>query len=180
MNMTLSLEERKNKIYKFLSFLKENKDDIAVMELNEIFEEIIKEQKHFVDKFEIKEIIIEMKEGFKRMDQRFQDLIREMNARFETQDKRFEAIDKRFEDLIREMNARFETQDKRFQDLIREMNARFEFINKKINFLTWLLPFILTIFFGLTATMNYVSLNYQKEILEVIKHNISIEKNNLK
>ena len=48
-----------------------------------------------------------MREGFKRMDERFA------------------AVDKRFEDLIGQMNSRFEMVDKRFEDLIGQMNSRF-------------------------------------------------------
>jgi predicted transcriptional regulator len=56
----------------------------------------------------------QMVEGFARMDQRFEDLIHQMDKRFEQVDKRFEQVDKRFEDLIYNMDKRFEQVDKRF------------------------------------------------------------------
>ena len=59
------------------------------------------------DRSELKELIVEMRAGFKAMDKRFDDLIHQM-------DKRFEAVDKRFDDLIHQMDKRFEAVDRRF------------------------------------------------------------------
>ena len=76
-------------------------------------------------KSDIRSITDTMREGFKRMDERFaavdkrfEDLIGQMNARFE-------GVDKRFENLTGQMNVRFEGIDKRFEDLIAQMNSRF-------------------------------------------------------
>jgi len=83
--------------------------------------------------------------AMQKMDKRFEDMLAEMNRRFETVDKRFEAMDKRFEDMLAEMNRRFETVDKRFEamdkrfeavdkrfeDMLAEMNRRFEAVNKR-------------------------------------------------
>ena len=79
----------------------------------------------------------------KQVDKRFEDLIHQMDKRFEQVDKRFEQVDKRFEqvdkrfeDLIANMNSRFEQVDKRFEqvdkrfeDLIANMNSRFTWIS---------------------------------------------------
>jgi chromosome segregation ATPase len=61
-----------------------------------------------------------MREGFARMDQRFEaselrhkELREDMLARFEQMDKRFEQVDKRFEQMREDM--RFEQVDKRFE-----------------------------------------------------------------
>jgi ElaB/YqjD/DUF883 family membrane-anchored ribosome-binding protein len=146
--MPLNTESRKAKIKKFITFLKENKDDIAVQELDEILEVIAEEHKNFVHKSDLKELIIEMREGFKTMDKRFQDLLHYIDKRFEAIDKRFEeqihyidkrleeqkefsekrfqAIDKRFEELIHYMDKRFEAVDKRFEELIHNIDKRLE------------------------------------------------------
>ena len=58
-------------------------------------------------KGDIRSIVESMRDGFMRMD------------------VRFESVDKRFEDLISQMNTRFESVDKRFEDLISHMNSRF-------------------------------------------------------
>ncbi len=68
---------------------------------------------------------------FEAIDKRFEDLIKQMNERFEAVDKRFEAVDKRFETLIKQMNERFEAVDKRFETLIKQMNERFEAVDKR-------------------------------------------------
>ncbi|GIX42960.1 MAG: hypothetical protein KatS3mg129_2693 [Leptospiraceae bacterium] len=81
--MGINIEDRKNRLKRVFLLLKENKDDIAVEELNEILEEISKEQLRFVDRSELKEILIEIREGFKRIDERF-----------EMMEKRFQANDK--------------------------------------------------------------------------------------
>jgi methyl-accepting chemotaxis protein len=79
-----------------------------------------------------------MREGFARMDQRFEaselrhkELREDMLARFEQMDKRFEQMDKRFEQLREDMLARFEQVDKRFEQLREDMLARFEQVDKR-------------------------------------------------
>ncbi len=39
--------------------------------------------------------------------------------------------------MLREMNARFEAMDKRFETLQREMDKRFEAMEKRLNFMQW-------------------------------------------
>ena len=60
-------------------------------------------------------------------------------------DKRFEAVDKRFEDLIHYMDKRFEElthqMDKRFE----AVDKRFEDMNKRIGFISWFVPTIITL-----------------------------------
>ena len=69
---------------------------------------------------------------FEAMERRFEALQREMHARFEAMERRFEAIDQRFEALQREMHARFEA-------LQREMDTRFQAVEKRLNFLQWMM-----------------------------------------
>ncbi|GIW23720.1 MAG: hypothetical protein KatS3mg068_2727 [Candidatus Sericytochromatia bacterium] len=186
--MSLKTEFRRAKIKKFITFLKENKEDIALQELDEIFEEIVEEQQYFVQKSEFRELIIEIREGFKTMDKRFQDLIHYIDKRFEDMNKRFEDINKRFEDTnkrfedtnkrfedinkrFEDINKRFEDINKRFEEQLQYMNKRFEAIdkrfediNKKINFIQWLIVVLVSILF---STMTYFN-NKNYEILQKI------------
>ncbi len=82
-----------------------------------------------------------MREGFQRMDERFeaaeqrqQELRQDMLARFEQVDKRFEQVDKRFEESRQDMLARFEQVDKHHVELrqdVRELQRRMD------RFLVW-------------------------------------------
>ncbi|RKX97112.1 MAG: hypothetical protein DRZ90_07325 [Spirochaetes bacterium] len=54
-----------------------------------------------------------LKLGFEQSDNRFNDLIHQMDKRFEQVDKRFEQVDKRFE----QVDKRFEQVDKRFSQM---------------------------------------------------------------
>jgi hypothetical protein len=125
--MPLNTDIRKAKIKKFISFLKENKDEIAAQELDEILEVIIEEQKELAPKSDIRELIIEMREGFKAMEKRFEAI-----------DKRFETIDKRFED----MNKRFE-----------DMNKRISFMQWLMVFLTGIIFSTITYFHNTTTNL---------------------------
>ena len=99
------------------------------------------------DYFHLTERIVRVEEALRNlsliMDKRFEDLIHQMDKRFEAMDKRFEAmekrfeaIDKRFEDLIHYMDKRFEAVDRRFEDMnkrFEDMNKRFEDMNKRFD-----------------------------------------------
>jgi len=78
-------------------------------------------------KSDVKVLAEVMREGFRQIDKRFEELTHQM-------DKRFEAVDKRFEDLIHYMDKRFEMVDKRFEDM-----------NKRIGFISWFVPTIITL-----------------------------------
>lgn len=60
-----------------------------------------------VERREIQELIIELREDFRRMDQRFEALQVQL-------DKRFEQMDKRFESMQIQMDQRFDDMNKRF------------------------------------------------------------------
>ena len=68
--------------------------------------------------------------------ERHESLLKEMCARFETQQREtnslFDLINTRFEALLKEMNTRFESQQQ-------EMNARFETLEKRFSFMQWLI-----------------------------------------
>ena len=72
-----------------------------------LVESLVKRDQYMTDsssmKGDIRAIVDAMREGFRRMDERFEAV----DKRFEAVDKRFEAVDKRFDDLIGQMNSRF-------------------------------------------------------------------------
>ena len=75
----------------------------------------------------------EMNQRFDAQDKRIDGLEAEMNQRFDAQDKsinqRFDAVDQRFDAV----DQRFDTQDKRIDGLEAEMNRRFDAQDKYIN-----------------------------------------------
>jgi len=83
--MNITSEQTKIRLKKFLSLWKQNQEDLALEELSALLNEIHREKEHYVEKSEIKELIIEIREGFRRMEERFI-----------ASDKRFEDIHKRF------------------------------------------------------------------------------------
>jgi transposase len=120
------------KIDLFLNQLTNGKADALKPYLYEIIDTVIDEAQELhqrkADSSDLRELIIEMREGFRRVD------------------ARFEQIDKRFEDLIHYV-------DKRFEDLIRYVDKRFDAIDARFNrlyhFLMWMMGVIATGFFGL-------------------------------
>ncbi len=87
------------------------------------------EKDHNEIKSDIKTLAEILKQGFERMDKRFEDVFRYMDKRFEAVDKRFEAVDKRFEDIYRYMDKRFEAVDKRFEDMNKKQSMMLTFMN---------------------------------------------------
>jgi chromosome segregation ATPase len=127
------------KIDLFLNQLTNGKADALKPYLYEIIDAVMDEAQELhqrkADSSDLRELIIEMREGFRRVD------------------ARFEQIDKRFEDLIHYVDKRFEQIDKRFEDLIHYMDKRFDAIDARFNrlyhFLMWMMGVIATGFFGL-------------------------------
>jgi type I site-specific restriction endonuclease len=116
------------KIDLFLNQLTNGKADALKPYLYEIIDAVMDEAQELhqrkADSSDLRELIIEMREGFRRVD------------------ARFEQIDKRFEDLIHYVDKRFEQIDKRFETI----DARF---NRLYHFLMWMMGVIATGFFGL-------------------------------
>jgi chaperonin cofactor prefoldin len=155
------------KIDLFLNQLTNGKAETLKPYLYEIIDAVIDEAQELhqrkADSSDLRELIIEMREGFKRMDARFE----QMEKRFEQIDKRFEDlihyVDKRFEDLLHYMDKRFEQVDKRFEQIdkrfeqidkrFEQIDKRFEAIDARFNrlyhFLMWMMGVIATGFFGL-------------------------------
>ncbi|MCK4388614.1 MAG: hypothetical protein KAV83_00055 [Desulfobacterales bacterium] len=85
---------------------------------------------------ELKAINVELKhhgEEFIRIDKRFETVDKRLEALHQEMNKRFEVVDRRFEALHQEMNKRFEAVDRRFEALHQEMNKRFETIDRRFD-----------------------------------------------
>jgi len=175
--MSITKEKAELTLKKVFAFLKENKEDLAIQEMTELLMEIEEDKKKFVEKSELRELIIEIREGFRRMDERFammdkrfEDLIHYMDKRFEEVlhyvDKRFEAVDKRFEEILHYVDKRFESVDKRFEDM-----------NKRFNFLQWFIGIAMSIFFSIiTIFFSYIAYSSQKQTDLIIQQLENLQK----
>jgi DNA repair exonuclease SbcCD ATPase subunit len=144
------------KIDLFLNQLTNGKAETLKPYFYEIIDTVIDEaqelQQRKAESSDLRELIIEVREGFKRMDARFEDLLRYIDKRFEQIEKRFEQIDKRFEQI----DKRFEMVEKRFE----QVDKRFESIDARFNrlyqFLMWMMGLIFTGFLGLYLKLFFV------------------------
>ena len=109
------------KIHQLAIIIKPEKPGDFEPLLREIFDEIYEDveflENEKAPQSEIKLLILEMREGFRQMEIRFDAMQIQMDRRFEAVDKRFEAVDRRFEDLIHHMDKRFEAVDRRFSSI---------------------------------------------------------------
>jgi len=150
--MSITKEKAEHTLKKVFTFLKENKEDLAIQEMTELLLEIEEDKKKFVEKSELRELIIEMREGFRRMDERFA------------------MMDKRFEDLIHYV-------DKRFEELIHYVDKRFEDMNKRFNFLQWFFGIAMSIFFSIiTIFFGYIAYTSQKQTDLIIQQLENLQK----
>jgi len=79
----------------------------------------------------------------------FTELRGDIKAIVETMREGFRQIDKRFEELIHHLDKRFEDVDKRFEDV----NKRFEDVNKRIGFMSWFIPTFVAILISLVLVV---------------------------
>ena len=89
-------------------------------------EELVKKEKRYED-ISLIERIVKVEQSLENINKLLEDFMHAIDRRFEQVDNRFEQINKRFEDLLHYM-------DKRFEDL-----------NKRIGFMSWFIPTIITI-----------------------------------
>ena len=68
---------------------------------------------------EIIESLAELKQGYKNLNRRIDDMNQSLN-------QRFDAIDKRFDEMTQSSNKKFDTIDKRFDEMTQNFNQRFE------------------------------------------------------
>ena len=89
-------------------------------------EELVKKEERYEDISLIKRIV-KVEQSLENINKLLDDFMHAIDRRFEQVDNRFEQINKRFEDLLHYMY-------KRFEDL-----------NKRIGFMSWFIPTIITI-----------------------------------
>jgi len=89
------------------------------------------------------------------MNIRFEAIIKEMNIKFETTIKE---MNTRFEAIIQEMNTRFEAQKKESDARFEAINSRFEALEKRLNFLQWLIAIGFSVLIGLMTFLNFFRL----------------------
>lgn len=90
----------------------------------------------------IEKSIQSMREGFARMDDRFNHMQKQM-------DERFAQMDTRFEQMQKQMDERFAAQDRRFEDMNKrfdDMSDRFHGLQKLIGTGFAAMAFIITAF----------------------------------
>ncbi len=94
-------------------------------------ENIVRKESYEKEQLEIRsdiKILAQIvKQGFERMDKRFEAMQLQMDKRFEAVDKRFEAIQLQMDKRFEAVDKRFEAVDKRFEDV----NNRFSDMGKK-------------------------------------------------
>jgi DNA anti-recombination protein RmuC len=86
------------------------------------------------------------------MNIRFEAIIKKMNIKFETTIKE---MNTRFEAIIQEMNIRFEAQKKESDARFEAINSRFEALEKRLNFLQWLITIGFSFLIGLMTFFNF-------------------------
>jgi len=103
-------------------------------------EELVKKEKRYED-ISLIERIVKVEQSLENINKLLEDFMHAIDRRFEQVDKRFEQVYKRFE----QVDNRFEQINKRFEDLLHYMDKRFEDLNKRIGFMSWFIPTIITI-----------------------------------
>ena len=113
----VEVKNRKS-LHRYITLLTENitRKEENRMEHTEFQQELIKIDGRF------NQMITEVREGFKRMDHRFESMQANMNQRFESIQAN---MDQRFETMQSNMDHRFEASDRRFEVQERQYNKRF-------------------------------------------------------
>ena len=75
---------------------------------------------------EIIESLAELKQGYKNLNLRIDDMNQSLN-------QRFDAIDKRFDDMNQSLNQRFDVIDKRFDEMTQSSNKKFDEMTQNFN-----------------------------------------------
>ena len=100
----------------------------------------------------VKQGFLRMDERFEAVDKRFEDLYHYMDKRFDAVDKRFEAVDKRFEDLYHYMDKRFEDSRQSINDQLKESKQD---MDKRFSQLQWTMGLGFTILAALMGIFNF-------------------------
>ncbi len=172
-------EKIRSNIKSFAESLPESvsKRELLVVAVEDIIEEVSFVEREKVDSSDIKLLIVEMREGFKRMDERFASVEKRfeindkrMDERFAAVERRFEANDKRMEEQFAAVERRFEANDKRMEEQFaaagKRMDERFEAIDKKFNFMQWMMGFSMAFLAFLITLFSYLKPPISQEMLE--------------
>jgi hypothetical protein len=160
----LTLEKRdriRSNVRQFTDTLPDNisNREFLINAFDEIMEEVVTIEMEKASSSDIKLLIVEMREGFKRVDERFESVQLQMDKRFESlqiqMDQRFGAMDKRFESLQIQMDRRFESVDKRF-----------EAIDKRFSSLQWFMGIGLTMLALLITLFGYLKPPITPDMME--------------
>ena len=116
----VEVKNRKS-LHRYITLLTENitGKEGNRMEHTEFQQELIKIDGRF------NQMITEVREGFKRMDQRFEAMQIQTKQRFEAVDQRFEAVDQRFEAVDKKFESVQQQMDRRFVSMERHFDKRF-------------------------------------------------------
>lgn len=68
-----------------------------------------------------------------KMDERFEKIEQKMDERFEKMDERFEKVDERFEKIEQKMDERFEKVDDRFESMDKKFDGKIENLSEKLD-----------------------------------------------
>ena len=106
-----------------------------------------------VYEIELRERMVRLETSLEKQGEILQQMLHQMDKRFEQVDKRFEQVDKRFEELQRQMDKRFEQiekrfeqVDKRFEQMQSQMDKRFEELTRRMDrFMFWSMGMTLTV-----------------------------------
>ncbi len=119
-------------------------------------EAYVREHEIKAKEFSLLERIIRVEEELKAQREIIASLQREMGARFEAIEKRFEtmnkAMEKRFETMNKAMEKRFEAVEKRFE----AVDKRFESVEKRLSFLQWFMAGGFTFISVLITIINFL------------------------
>ncbi len=137
-------------------------------------EAYVREHEIKAKEFSLLERIIRVEEELKAQREIIASLQREMGARFEAIEKRFEtmnkamekrfetmnkAMEKRFETMNKAMEKRFEAVEKRFEAVEKRfetVDKRFESVEKRLSFLQWFMAGGFTFISVLITIINFL------------------------
>ncbi len=109
-------------------------------------EDYVRRNEERAKEFSLLERIVRVEEELKALREVQISILREMNARFEAAEKRFEAMEKANQ-------QRFEATEKRLEAMERANQQRFELLEKRLSFIQWFmgigftfLAFLITLF----------------------------------
>jgi DNA anti-recombination protein RmuC len=84
-----------------------------------------------------------------QQNQRFDEILAALHAGFTRMDERFAAVDQRFEDMQRQMDERFAAVQKQMDERFKAVDRRFDDMNKRFTMLVTLMSILFTLLAGM-------------------------------